>query len=53
MAINFVPVGTYNTPTGPIIQSAQDEVIALINAALALLPNPDASPPTAGATPRP
>ena len=43
MAVNEYPLGTYATPTGPIAQAAQDEVIALINIAKAYIPDPEAS----------
>lgn len=40
MAVSEIPVTAYTTPTEVIIQAAQDEVIALINQFLALLPDP-------------
>lgn len=36
---DFIPVGTYTTPTEIIIQAAQDEVLALLDVFLAKLPN--------------
>lgn len=48
MAVEEIPVDAYATPTEVIIQAAQDEVIALINQFLALLPDPYSDSGSAG-----
>ena len=38
MAVTFGPFGTYVQPTGVLVQAGQDEVIAMIDAFIAMLP---------------
>lgn len=51
MALTLIPVGGYSNVTQVVSAAAQTAILAEVDKFLAVLPNPDAAPPTQGATP--
>ncbi len=51
MALVFVPVGGYSNITQVVSAAAQTAILAEIDKFAGVLPDPEASPPTQGASP--